>query len=265
MADPAFETDWAAAWRALVEAREADSAAAPQPGYWDRRAAGFAYSMRDAPDPFFEFLEPWLDPGKTAIDAGAGTGRHALRLADRLEWVTAVEPSEGMRAHIEPRDNLTVIASSWEDADPAPADLVICSHVLYGVAEVAPFLEKLEARARERVFVYLRDCQMSLPSEALWRRLAGSRARMPEFRDLYLVLRGMGVAPDVTMVEYAASRRYPDLEAAVEEVSAALGERWEDASGRAFLEERLQPSSDGGLLWDAGPMRSGIAHWKPRS
>jgi hypothetical protein len=265
VADPAFETDWAAAWRALVEAREADSRAAPQAGYWDRRAAGFAFSMRGAPDPLLEFLEPWLDSRKTAIDAGAGTGRHAVPLASRLDWVTAVEPSEGMRERIEPRDNLTVIASSWEDADPAPADLVLCSHVLYGVADVVPFLEKLEARARERVFVYLRDQPPRLPAEALWEATAGRRARMPEFRDLYLVLRQMGIAPDVAMFTYPAERRYPDLEAAVEEVRPALGEHWDERSGRAFLEARLRRDEDSTLVWDMGPMRSGVAHWAPRS
>jgi len=45
-------------------------------------------------------MEPYLAPRKTLIDAGAGAGRHAVPLAERLEWVTAVEPSEGMRAEI---------------------------------------------------------------------------------------------------------------------------------------------------------------------
>jgi len=55
-----------------------------------------------------------------------------------------------MRALIPALDNLTVIASSWEDAEVAPADLVVCSHVLYAVAEPVPFLEKMESCARER-------------------------------------------------------------------------------------------------------------------
>ena len=162
------ETDWTAHWRNLVEARqaEAEAAGAGQRGYWNRRAAGFKASLQGrSDDPFLDFLEPWLSPRKTVLDVGAGWGRHALPLASRVDWVTAIEPAEGMRELLEPAANLTVIASAWEDAEAAPADLVICCHVLYGVAEVASFLLKLETSARERVFVYMRDRPPPLPAE----------------------------------------------------------------------------------------------------
>jgi len=260
-------TDWAAEWRALVEARqaEAEAAGADQPGYWDRRAAGFKASLQGRPeDPFLDFLEPWLSPRKTVLDVGAGWGRHAVPLTARVDWVTAVEPSEGMRELLEPAPNLTVIASGWEDADPAPADLVICCHVLYGVPEVVPFLEKLEASARERVFVYLRDRPPPLPAEELALELGFARTRMPEFRDLYPVLRQLGVAPEVAMLRYPSRPVYASLEAAEAEVQAALGERWDQARGRAFLESRLVPDGGGRLAWDAGEMVAGVAHWTPR-
>ena len=260
-------TDWAAEWRTLVEARqaEAEAAGAGQPGYWDRRAAGFKASLAARlEDPFLDFLGPWLSPRKTVLDVGAGWGRHAVPLAARVDWVTAVEPSEGMRELLEPAPNLTVIASAWEDADPAPADLVICCHVLYGVAAVVPFLEKLEASARERVFVYMRDQPAPLPAEELARELGFARTRMPEFRDLYLVLRQLGVAPEVAMLRYPSRPVYASLEAAEADVRAALGGRWDEARGRAFLEARLRPDGEGRLAWDAGEMVAGVAHWTPR-
>ena len=43
---------------------------------------------------------------------------------------------------------MTVIATDWELAEPAPADLVICCHVLYGVADAAAFIAKLESGRR---------------------------------------------------------------------------------------------------------------------
>ena len=95
-----------------------------------------------------------------------------------------------MRALIPPLDNLTVVASTWEDAEVAPADLVLCSHVLYAVAEPVPFIEKLQACARERVFVFMRDGP-------------GSRegaVRQPRLQDLYNLLRELGIAPDLTAV-----------------------------------------------------------------
>src|SRR5439155_508809 len=121
------------------------------PNYWDRRAATYARSTGNRVDQFLAVVEPFVSHRKTLIDVGAGAGRHAVPLAEKLEWVTAVEPSEGMRAHLPALPNLTVVASAWEDAEVAPADLVICCHVLYGVAEVVPFVDKLERSDRDRV------------------------------------------------------------------------------------------------------------------
>src|SRR5581483_998346 len=211
-------TDWVAHWRGLVERRQADAEVrnAAQPGYWDRRAPGFKRSLETRPDPFLEFLEPWLGPHKTLIDAGAGYGRHAVPFASRLEWVTAVEPSDGMRALLRATDNMTVIASSWEDAEPQRADLVICCHVLYGVAEAVPFIQKLEASARERVFVVLRDCQPPRAEEAVIAALGGPRPRVPEFADLFLLLRQLGIRPEVHFMRYPSEVRYEDLDEVLE-------------------------------------------------
>ncbi|MGH7489466.1 MAG: class I SAM-dependent methyltransferase [bacterium] len=144
-------------WAALVRARSGHGDRHSAAGYWDRRAASFARNTAGRADPFLDVVAPFLGPRKTLIDVGAGAGRHAAPLADRLEWVTAVEPSEGMRGRIPHRDNMTVVASDWEDAEVAPADLVISCHVLYGIERPVPFINKMESAARERVFIMLRE------------------------------------------------------------------------------------------------------------
>jgi len=179
--DPITGFDWAAHWRRLVRVRSGEE------DEWAERAPGYASRVAELPDALMPVLEPYLGPAKTVIDVGAGTGRHVLPLAARVDWVTAVEPSPAMRAQLEAAGsppNLTVIGSSWEDAEPAPADLVICSHVLYAVAEPVPFIEKLEALARERVFICMRDVDPP-------------QGRRPRFQDLFNLLRQMGVAPAV--------------------------------------------------------------------
>src|ERR1051325_6686592 len=129
--------DWVERWRQLVLDREGASAHGhSDPHYWDHRAPSFARSTGGRADQFLGVVEPFTSPRKTLIDVGAGAGRHAVPLAGELEWVTAVEPSERMRAHLPALPNLTVVASAWEDADVAAADLVICCHVLYGVADI---------------------------------------------------------------------------------------------------------------------------------
>lgn len=251
-------------WKALVRDRQAVSAGARQPGYWDSRAPAFGFAIERTADPFLEFLEPWLTPARTALDVGAGTGRHAAPLADRLDWVTVVEPSDGMRARIPARDNMTVIASDWMDAEPQRADLVICSHVLYGVEDVVPFLAKLEAHARERVFVYLREGQTDRPVDRAWARWGPPRPRMPELGDLLAVLAEMGVEPQVEHIAYTVNIAFPDLETAVEEVRSGLGEHWPAEGGPEFVASLLEPAGDA-LVYRGRDMRSGVVHWAPRT
>ncbi len=258
--DPLLDVDWAAHWRTLVEAREAQIGRSAEDDWWGRRARRFAYSMRGQPDWFLAFLEPWLRPDRTLIDVGAGTGRHAGPLTERVDWVTAVEPSQAMRERIPAAENMTVIASEWLDAEPAAADLVICVHVLYPVADVVPFIEKLERSARERVFVVLRDSPHRHPGEDM----AGpDRAREPRLRDCLLLLRQMGIAPDLAMTTYGTFHRFESLEQAVEECRTHVGQRWDAERGPAWLEANLRPDEDGSLVYKGGDITSGVLHWTP--
>ncbi|HKW08077.1 MAG TPA: class I SAM-dependent methyltransferase [Candidatus Dormibacteraeota bacterium] len=259
------EVDWVKRWGDLVEARESSHAAGhSHAGYWDRRASSYARSTQSRVDDFLRILEPYLLPHKTLIDVGAGTGRHAVPLAERLEWVTAIEPSEGMRSHIAPRDNITVVASSWEDSEVAPADLVMCSHVLYGIADPVPFISKLEASARERVFVMMRESDLPHPATEVSKRLQlETGSRLPRFSELFMLLLQMGIAPDVQFISYPITTRYADFEGAVTDVRAMLGESWDDAGGRAALHEILRRDGDA-LVYDGGVALSGVAHWQPR-
>src|SRR6202521_1065889 len=180
--------DWEEQGKKGVHDRATLSGTHADPGYWDRRAPSFARSTRARVDEFLKVIDPYLSPRKTLIDAGAGAGRHSVPLSERLEWVTAVEPSEGMRAQIPPRDNMTIIASTWEDAEVAPSDLVLCSHVLYGVADPVPFITKLGASARERVFIAMRESDLPHPSAAIRKQLRGEAGpRLPRFSELFML------------------------------------------------------------------------------
>ena len=257
------EVDWVARWKDVVADQGTLASGHANSGYWDRRARSYARSTHTRSDEFLQVLEPWLGPRKTLIDVGAGTGRHATPLAERLEWVTAVEPSEGMRAHIPPRDNMTVIASTWEDAEVAPADLVICSHVLYGVADPVAFIDKMQNAARERVFVMMRETQLPHPAAELRRRLAGdSGPRLPRFSELFMLLLQVGVAADVDFIRYPIVTRYASMDEALTDCRALFGEGWDEEKAMAALEELLRREGDE-LVFDGGIALSGVAHWQP--
>jgi SAM-dependent methyltransferase len=257
--------DWVGNWTRIVEERANLAGTHADPGYWDRRAPSFARSTQARADEFLKIVDPYVSPTRTLIDAGAGTGRHAVPLAERLEWVTAVEPSEGMRSMIPPRDNMTVVASTWQDAVVAPADLVICSHVLYGVADAVPFIAKLDRSARERVFVMLRESDLPHPAASIRKRLLGEVGPpMPRFSDLFMLLIQMDVAPDVKFLSYRSVTRYANLDEGLVDARALVGDAWDEKVGRAMLEELLTPEGDE-LVYDGGTVLSGVAHWQPRS
>jgi SAM-dependent methyltransferase len=260
--DAVLDVDWAAHWRGLVEARSAWTGHAHAADWWAPRAARYASEMHARRDWLTDFLDPWLRPGATVIDVGAGTGRYAAHLASRVDWVTAVEPSQAMREHIPPAANMTVIGSTWEDAEPAPADLVVCAHVLYPVAEPVPFVEKLERSARERVFVAMRDSPHTHPGEVIGGR---ERPREPRLRDCLLLLRQLGVAPELAMFTYPLTFHYDSLEQAVQECRHHAGRAWDEERDRSWLEANLRPDRDGRLVYEGGEVTSGVLHWKPRT
>ena len=251
-------------WSSLVAKRAAAAKGHTDPRYWDRRAPTFAKSTQARSDAMLDVVAPYLSPRKTLIDVGAGAGRHAVPLSDRLEWVTAVEPSEGMRAQIPHRDNMTVVASSWEDAAVTPADLLICSHVLYGVENPVPFIAKMEASARERIFIMLRESPMAHLGAVVRAQMLGEEPRLPRFSDLFLLLMQIGIAPDVNFASYPNPQRYANFDEALADCQAMIGDRWDEQKGRAIVDELLEPDGDE-LVFQGAVTLTGIAHWQPQS
>jgi hypothetical protein len=170
-----------------------------------------------------------------------------------------------MRAQITTKDNMTIVASTWEEAEVAPADLVICCHVLYGVENPAPFIAKLERSARERVFIMLRESDLPHPAAAIRKRLTGDAGPgLPRFSDLFMLLMQMGLAPDVTFLLYQSMNRYANFDEAVADSRALVGDVWDEAVGRSMLEEMLTREGDD-LVFGGGAVLAGVAHWQPQA
>lgn len=257
--DQLLDTDWAAHWRSLVEARNVARGRTRDSSFWNRRARRFQRNTSDRPDPFLDVVLPFVSRTSTVLDVGAGYGRHAIPLAQHAEWVTMVEPSEGMRQQVPELPNLTVVASEWMDAEVQPASVVICAHVLYGVLDPVAFIEKLERSATERVLIALRGDRNAHITEELL-----PRPRMPQLEDCFNLLRQMGIAPAVSWWSVPVHSHWADLDAAAEDCAEWLGPRWDDVRGRAYLEENLRPAPEGGLDWDRPATPTGALHWAPR-
>src|SRR5579863_10318938 len=150
-------------WAAIIQARaqQMDAAYArlgrTSADYWDRRAHWFHRSTREstADDPLFLKVRSEVTPQMSVLDVGAGTGRYALALAPLARQVTAVEPNAAMLdflrndASEHRASNISYVQATWQDApEDLHADIVICSHVLYPIMDIVPFLRKLHAAPR---------------------------------------------------------------------------------------------------------------------
>ncbi|HEY8490675.1 MAG TPA: class I SAM-dependent methyltransferase [Dehalococcoidia bacterium] len=275
-----FGIDWAARWRTLVDERNAQVERLPRrggpagPGYWDRRAEEWR-RLGLAPPPgdrFLAVLEPALTPDATVLDVGAGTGRYAFPMAARVRHVTAVEPSAGMRAVLEEEAarlglrNVTAVPAAWEEAAVEPADVVVCSHVVYGVREMVPFLRKLERHARRAVYLSIRVSQFDQYVLPLWERIWGEPRRPePGFIDLYNLLYALGVRANVALIPFYGRRTFASAEEAAATVADLLflpEDRRPHPEVERYLREHLRPAEDGGLTWDFPPLQAAAVWWE---
>ncbi len=108
------------------------------PAGWDERYADAARPWMRAPSPTVTAALADLAPG-TAVDVAAGTGRHALWLAERGWRVTAVDFSAVGVAQGRTQAAGRRLALDWVVADArnwspvVPPDLVLAAHVQLGV------------------------------------------------------------------------------------------------------------------------------------
>lgn len=186
--------------------------------FWDSRAKRFASRMTldtATADPLYRRLRRATGRRSTVIDVGAGPGRFALALAPHVASVTAVDPSGAMldicgrQARRVGVANVAYVHGRWEDVDVAPADVAFSSYVLPLVADAPRFLRKLDAAARDRAFLYLGAFSLDAVMDPLWRHFHGRpRKPGPTYLDAVDVLRELGLAPAVDVVEITSRARF---------------------------------------------------------
>ncbi|MCB2222578.1 MAG: class I SAM-dependent methyltransferase [Actinobacteria bacterium] len=213
----------AAHWKRHLEAWAIPAdllAAAEEPPYgWPPAVLARMRRERDrgAATPTIDIVTGLAPDEGTVLDVGAGTGRLAVPLARAGHRVTAVEPAATMLAGL--REGaaglpVEVVEGRWPEAAGVVGrhDVAVSAHVVYDVADLAPFLAALADRAAAVVI----ECGADHP----WASLA----------PLYRALHGL---------ERPAGPTVDDLAAVVEEITGAAPEveRWEAARPLWFADE----------------------------
>ena len=153
--------------------------------------------------PSFERAWAALDPPGIVLDVGSGAGAACLPLLPRTTSLTAVDADADMLDQLSQRAAAggvtarTVLGRSPAVAALAgPADVVTCHHVLYNVADVAPFVTSLTRSARRVVVVEITSQHPLVSLNELWLRFHGLRRPVsPTAADVLEILTAMGLRP----------------------------------------------------------------------
>jgi 2-polyprenyl-3-methyl-5-hydroxy-6-metoxy-1,4-benzoquinol methylase len=273
--------DWVHRWEQLVLAREEqwERLGLGRRGgdFWTSRAASFArFSAgvrRDDPV-LSRVLEQLPVADGRVLDVGAGTGRYAVPLAETGARVTALEPNAAMAALLgeEARArgvSIPVEQASWPDGEGrvGSADVVLCAHVVYPIAEIVPFVRALDRAARCAVVLVARLGQLDDAIAHVFTAVHGEpRVPMPALPDLWMLLLQLGLPVSATLHPFETRWAYADASAAVDDVAGRLGvspdsPSWPavDSAVRSRLVPRggevlLAPSQayQGVIWWEAG-------------
>ncbi len=120
-------------------------------------------------------LETVPTSDRTLLDVGCGGGAATMALADLAVHATGVDQSEAMldlfTEEAAARDlPSTTVCGSWPDVEDTvgTVGVVVCHHVAYNVADLAPFVLALSRAARARVVMELTTAHPQTSNAPLW-------------------------------------------------------------------------------------------------
>lgn len=159
-----------------------------------------------------------LPPGGSVLDVGVGGGAASLPLVPPAALLVGVDQSGPLLAAFGAAAEKVGVAhreveGSWPAVAAAvePADVVVCHHVLYNIADLVPFVVALTMHARRRVVVEMSAEHPWAGSNPLWKAIHGiDRPTTPTAADALGVLTELGL--DVGHEEILRQPRGPLLD-----------------------------------------------------
>ncbi len=211
----------------------------------------------------------------SVLEVGAGAGRLCIPLARAVRDVVALEPSAPMAAALEADareqgvSNVRVVRGGWQDVAERMADAAFAAHVVYSLADIEAFVERLEQLAQRwcGLVVFAEPPQSRLFS--FWEAVFGERRlpnpALPQVLD---VLWSLGIYPDVKMLQVPIwplgprARAQTGLRRRLHVLPGSVA----DARLDAAITQLLVDWGDGVLgPSDRRPLEVGLVSWRPRA
>ncbi len=263
-------------WRQMIiqEHAQTDRIRGPRPtDHWTQYAPLFKDDPHRTGDEMLEHLKGRVQPDETVIDVGAGGGRLALPLALACRWVYAVEPSPSMGDVLRETaaeyaiQNVSVTEAAWADASVEPAGVVLCSHVVYVIQEIEPFVRKMESHARRLVLCVVFQSPPQAQMSGLWERVHGEeRLRLPCLPEFLPVLEELGIRAEVSELDARPQHGFESFEEAREMLTRRLyvkPDTVEMVRLGGALEESLVEVDGTWQIKGSQPVRPCIVAWEP--
>ena len=265
------------AWSTIVTAERVQVESLPNrprpEDFYGPQAGGFKADPRRTDEPLVDSLLELVKPDETWIDLGAGGGRYALPIALHAKTVYAVEPSPGMRNALAESaaehgiENVEVFDERWPCESKVPvADVCFICQVGYDIADIAPFVEQMEAHTAKMCVAVMFERAPISDWAPLWRGAHGEdRILLPGMPEFMKLLYARGRLPEVKLLSLP-----PRVYASREQLhSVSRRPVWvlegtpEDTKLAQTVNELAVDVADGVVI-NPGPRRLGIITWAPR-
>lgn len=191
-----------AAWAALVDAdaEQVPRLREPEPAHDHYAPTAGRFRPGGLPAAELPLLLALAEPSDVWLDIGAGGGRFAVPLAERVARVIAVEPSDAMRETLAEaaaeagRRNIEVHDARWPAAGwGEDADVSLAAHSLYDIRELAPFLDAMEAHTRRLCVAVFRQFGRGTHLARLFEAVHGEAMHtLPALREFIAILGARG-------------------------------------------------------------------------